>query len=162
MTEYMPTLENIAIRPESTDLVPADFLFPEVSLTTGFANTMINGDNCSVSSTAGFVSNIQTSIRYSVNCARTPVYNIGTTNADRHILDTVEKQMDISSTNLASFIDFSGSKLTSDLNLTLKNAQNSFSSIISMKSGANIFSQQTNIQEGDTLATQVSIKEIIV
>jgi hypothetical protein len=161
-TEYIPTQGVIQIRPQSTVNIPTDFLYPEVSLTTGFANTMINGDNCSVSSTAGFASNIQTSMRYSVSCARTPVYNIGTTNANRHILDTVEKQMDISSTNLASFIDFSGSKLTSDLNLTLKNSQNSFSSIISMKSGANIFSQQTNIQEGDTLATQVSIKEIIV
>jgi hypothetical protein len=161
-TDYIPTLEAIAIRPESTVLVATDFLYPAVDLTTDFANTMINGDNCSVSSTAGFVSNIQTSMRYSVNCTRTPVYNIGTTNANQYILDTVEKQMDISSTNLASFIDFSGSKLTSDLNLTLKNSQNDFSSIISMKSGANIFSQQTNIQEGDTLVTQVSIKEIIV
>ena len=162
VTDYIPTLEDIAIRPESTEDVPASELYPAVDLTTGFANTMINGDNCSVSSTAGFVSNIQTSMRYSVNCTRTPVYNIGTTNANQYILDTVEKQMDISSTNLASFIDFSGSKLTSDLNLTLKNSQNDFSSIISMKSGANIFSQQTNIQEGDTLVTQVSIKEIIV
>ena len=162
VTDYIPTLEDIVIRPESTEDVPASELYPAVDLTTGFANTMINGDNCSVSSTAGFVSNIQTSMRYSVNCTRTPVYNIGTTNANQYILDTVEKQMDISSTNLASFIDFSGSKLTSDLNLTLKNSQNDFSSIISMKSGANIFSQQTNIQEGDTLVTQVSIKEIIV
>lgn len=159
-TNYIPTSGTVGIRDDVTENVAVDFF--AVDLSTGFANTMINGDNCSVSSTTGFVSSIQSSIRYSVNCDRAPVYSIGDTNASRYILDTVEKQMDISSTNLASFIDFSGSRLTSDLNLTLKDAQDYVSSVISMKSGANIFSQQTNIQEGDTIVTQVSIKEIIV
>ena len=70
--------------------------------------------------------------------------------------------MDISSTDLTSFINFSGSKLQSNLNLTLKNAQNTIGATIAMKSGANIFSQQTNTQENETLTTQVSIKEIVV
>jgi hypothetical protein len=159
---YIPTLGQTVTRPESTVSIPTNVLYPQIDLTTGFANTMINGDTCAVSSTTGIVSDIQNSIRYSVNCGRTPVYNIGTTNANSFILDSVEKQMDISSTNLPSFIDYTGSKLLSDLNLTLKNAQNITGSVISMKSGANVYTQQSNVQEGDTLVTQVSIKEIVV
>jgi hypothetical protein len=159
---YIPTLDQPVTRPESIVNIPVSVLYPQIDLTTGFANTMINGDNCAVSSTTGIVSDIQNSIRYSVNCGRTPIYNVGTTNANSFILDTVEKQMDISSTNLASFINYTGSKLSSDLNLTLKNARNITGSVISMKSGANVYTQQSNVQEGDTLVTQVSIKEIVV
>jgi hypothetical protein len=161
-TDYIPTSGVIGTRSASSFNVPVDAISPSIDLTTGFANTMINGNTCSISSTTGFVSNIQSSIRYSVNCGRSPVYNLGQTNASKFILDTVEKQMDVSSTDLASFINFSGSRLQSDLNLTLKNAQSIIGATISMKSGANIFSQQMNIQEGETLTTQVSIKEIIV
>ena len=161
-TDYIPTSGVVGSRSASSVNVPLDIISPTVYLTTGFANTMINGNTCSISSTTEFVSNIQNSIKYSVNCGRSPIYNLGQINASNYILDTVEKQMDISSTDLQSFINFSGSKLQSNLNLTLKNAQNTIGSIISMRSGANIFSQQTNIQEGDTLTTQVSIKEIIV
>jgi len=159
-TEYIPTLGVIGIGNTYSFNVPTDTA--SIDLTTGFANTMINGNTCSISSTTGFVSNIQNSIRYSVNCGRSPIYNLGQTNASNFILDTVEKQMDISSTDLTSFINFSGSKLPSDLNLILKNAQNTIGATIAMKSGANIFSQQTNIQENETLTTQVSIKEIVV
>jgi len=161
-TEYIPTSGVIGVRAASSFNLPTDIISPTVYLTTGFANTMINGNTCSISSTTGFVSNIQNSIRYSVNCGRSPIYNLGQTNASDFILDTVEKQMDISSTNLVSLINFSGSRLPSDLNLTLKNAQNTIGAIIAMKSGANIFSQQTSIQESETLTTQVSIKEIVV
>ena len=161
-TAYIPTLGQPVTRPESTTSILAYVLYPQINLTTGFANKMINGDTCAVSSTTGFISTVQNSMRYSVNCGRSPIYNIGTTNANDFILDTVEKQMDISSTDLTSFIDFSGYKLTSDLNLTLKDAQNIIGSVISMKSGASIYSQQSSVQEGDTLVTQVSIKEIVV
>lgn len=161
-TEYIPTSGVVGIRDSYSFDAPIDIISPSIDLTTGFANTMINGNTCSISSTTGFVSNIQNSIRYSVNCERSPVYNLNQINASAFILDAVEKQMDISSTDLQSFINFSGSKLSSDLNLILKNAQNTIGSTISMKSGANVFSQQMNIQEGDTLTTQVSIKEIIV
>jgi hypothetical protein len=132
------------------------------NLTTGFANKMINGHTCSISSTTGFISAIQSSIKYSVNCGRSPIYDIGSIDASNFILDNVEKQMDISSTELASFINFSGSNLAANLNLTLKDAQNIIGAVISMDSGSNIISQQSNIQEGDTLTTQVSIKQIIV
>ena len=161
-TDYIPTSGVVGIRDSYSFNVPTDIISTSIDLTTGFANTMINGNTCSISSTTGFVTNIQNSIRYSVNCGRSPIYNLGQTNASNFILDTVEKQMDISSTDLTSFINFSGSKLPSDLNLTLKNAQNTIGATIAMKSGANIFSQQTNIQENETLTTQVSIKEIIV
>ena len=161
-TSYIPTLNQPVIGESSITNIPIDITASYDNLTTGFANTMINGNTCSISSTTGFTSNIQNSIRYSVNCGRSPIYNLGQINASRFVLDTVEKQMDISSTDLTSFINFSGSKLLSDLNLTLKDSQNVTGSIIAMKSGANIFSQQMNIQENETLTTQVSIKEIVV
>jgi hypothetical protein len=161
-TDYMPTLASTVTRDASTVNIPINTIYPSINLSSQFANTMINGNTCSISSTTGIVSDIQNSIRYSVNCGRTPIYNVGTTNANSFILDTVEKQMDISSTNLASFINYTGSKLSSDLNLTLKDYQNITGSVLAMRSGANLYAQQSNIQEGDTLVTQVSIKEIIV
>jgi len=161
-TYYIPTSGIAGTRSASSINVPLGIISPSIDSTNGFANTMINGNTCSISSTTGFISNIQNSIRYSVNCGRSPIYNLSQTNASNFILDSVEKQMDISSTDLTSFINFSGSKLSSDLNLTLQNAQNTIGAIIAMKSGANIFSQQTNIQESETLTTQVSIKEIVV
>lgn len=161
-TYYITTSGIAGTRSASSINVPLGIISPSIDSTNGFANTMINGNTCSISSTTGFISNIQNSIRYSVNCGRSPIYNLSQTNASNFILDSVEKQMDISSTDLTSFINFSGSKLSSDLNLTLQNAQNTIGAIIAMKSGANIFSQQTNIQESETLTTQVSIKEIVV
>jgi hypothetical protein len=161
-TDYIPTSGAVGVRSASSVNIPLDIIFPPIDLATGFANTMINGNTCSISSTTGFVSNIQSSIRYSVNCGRSPIYNLGQTNASEFILDTVEKQMDISSTDLTSFINSSGSKLLSDLNLTLKDSQNTIGAAIAMKSGANIFSQQMSVQEGDILTTQVSIKEIVI
>ena len=161
-TPYIPTTGSVVTRPAATQEVPVGDLYPPVGLSTGFSNTMINGDNCSVSSTTGFVSAVQSSIRYNVTCGRSPVYSIGSTNPSDFILDSVEKQMDISSTNLKSFIDFSGSKLTSDLELALKDAANITGSVISMNSGANIYSQKSTIQESETLTTEVSIKEIVL
>jgi hypothetical protein len=161
-TPYIPTTGSTVTRAVSTQQVSVDTIYPTTQLTTGFADKMINGHNCSVSSTTGIVSAIQSSIRYNVSCARSPVYDIGSINPTDIILDSVEKQMDISSTNLKSFIDFSGSKLNSNLQLTLKDAQNIIGSVISMNSGANVYSQKSAIQENETLTTEVSIREIVI
>lgn len=162
MTDYIPTSGIAASRASSSYDIEASIVSPTVSFSTGFANSMIAGHTSSVSSTTGFISNIQNSISYSVNCGRTPSYELGSINADHFFLDSVEKQMDISSTDLEAFINYSGTKLSANLDLILKDAKNITGASVSMKSGANIYSQQSSLQEGDILMTQVSIKEIVI
>ena len=160
-TDYIPTSSSSATRLEEY-FTPNQYFYPSVKINDDFVDKIINGNNCSISDTTNIVSSTQTSIKYSVNCNRTPIYNIGSINSKNPFLDSIEKQMDIISTDLPYFINFSGTKLSSDLSLILKDSDNAISSIIKMSSGSYVSSQQMSIQEGDTLQTQVSIKEIIV
>jgi hypothetical protein len=160
-TDYMETTTSTVSRSDSYIDIDLNN-FKSDNLKPTFVNNMVNGNDCSISTTAAVMSNIQTSIKYSVNSNKTPVYSLGQINPVDFLLDSVEKQMDISSTNLASFIDFSGNKLFDDLSLTLKNNSNVISSILKMSSGSYVTSEQMSIQEGDTLITQASIKEVIV
>jgi hypothetical protein len=162
MADYIPTFDAPVTIPAVTILLETSKVLPPINFSTGFANKIVAGNSCSISSTTGFVSNIQNSVSYSVNCSRTPVYHLGSQDANSFFLDKVEKQMDISSTDLASFINYSGAKLPTDLSLVLKDPQNNIVSSLLMNSGSNIYLQKYSTQEGDALITQVSIKEIVV
>lgn len=160
-SERIMTFATPVVREEQFIIVDKN-VFPPADISANFANNMINGNNCLISSTTDIVSNIQTSIKYTVNCNRSPVYNLKQINPTNFLLDSIEKQMDITSTNLPNFIDFSGNKLSGDLSITLKDSSNVISSILKMSSGSYVSSQQMGVQEGDTLITQASIKEIVV
>jgi hypothetical protein len=130
---------------------------------SGYAEKIIHSHTCSVSGVNNIVSNIQSSIRYQVTCARTPVYSIGSITPSSMILDQVERQMDIDSTDIYKIINQEGSTLTSPISIALKYQKNySITAYLGMNAGSKILSQKINMQEGDTLSTQVSIKEILV
>jgi hypothetical protein len=141
-----------------------DYITPNGSIifTNDFVSGMVFGHTCSVSGMDQVVDTVQTSMKYTVNCGRTPSYSVGEINSRVVFLDTVEEQMDISSTDLKSLINYSGYQLGTNLGFTLKDAQNITGAIIIMNSGAKLLSQKYSIQEGDILVTQVSIKEIVV
>jgi hypothetical protein len=164
---------SIDVTPFKTCMISADYMvtIPPTGdyITTTesidfiqIAPAIIFGHTCSVSGAEQVVDTIQTSMKYSVNCGRTPSYSLGEINPRVVFLDTVEKQMDITSTNLQSLINYSGYQLGTNLGFTLKDAQNVTGAIITMNSGAKLLSQKYSVQESDVLATQVSIKEIVV
>jgi hypothetical protein len=127
-----------------------------------FAEKIIHSHTCSVSGVGNVVSDIQSSIRYQVTCARTPVYPIGSITPSSMILDQVERQMDIDSTDIHKIINQEGSTLISPISIGLKYQKNySMTARLGMSAGSKILSQKINMQEGDTLSTQVSIKEIL-
>jgi hypothetical protein len=137
-----------------------------------FASGIVNGVNCAIVGTdtavenpyfmEGVVSDVKSSIRYTVNCGRTPIYEIGSIAPSRVTLDTIEKQMDISSTNLPSLINFSGSKIVEDIKVYPFDFSQKYAEILQVSSGSHVLSQQQTIQEGDILTSQISIKEIVV
>ena len=125
------------------------------------SNGIIDGGTCSVSGMSQVVSNVQSAIKYSVNCNRTASYSLSNKNSKKMFLDTVEKQLDISSTDLPSLIDYAGFQLNSNLGITLKNSSNIIGAIITMNTGSELLSQQFSVAESDILNTNVTIKEII-
>ena len=165
---------GIDISPFKTSMISADYLVAQpptgeyitvadsISFTNDFVSGVVFGHTCAISGAEQVVDTIQTSMKYSVNCGRTPSYSLGEINPRVVFLDTVEKQMDITSTNLQSLINYSGYQLGTNLGFTLKDAQNITGAIITMNSGATLLSQQYSTNEGDILVAQVSIKEIVV
>ena len=158
--------KSAMISADYTAFIPptGDYITPTGVLTfaNGFVSGIVFGNTCSVSGMSQVVDTIQTAMKYSVSCGRTPSYSLGQINPSKVFLDNVEKQMDISSTNLQALINYSGYQLGTNLGFTLKDAQNVTGAIITMNSGAKLLSQKYSNQEGDILVTQVSIKEIIV
>ena len=128
-----------------------------------FSDRIIHGHTCTVSGANNIVSNIQSSIKYQVTCARTPVYTIGSIIPSSMILDFVERQMDIDSTDIYKIINQEGSSLTKPISVGLRYEKDySITAYLNMNAGSKILSQKINMQEADTLSTQVSIKEILV
>jgi hypothetical protein len=78
------------------------------------------------------------------------------------ILDEIERQMDISSTDISSIINQEGAKLTSPVTVALKHSNSSITAYLNMNAGSKILSQKIQMQEGDSLMTEVSIKEFLV
>jgi hypothetical protein len=127
-----------------------------------FADNIIHGHTCNVSGANNIVSEIQSSIKYQVTCNRTPVYGIGSIMPSSMILDEIERQMDISSTDISSIINQEGAKLTSPVTVALKHSNSSITAYLNMNAGSKILSQKIQMQEGDSLMTEVSIKEFLV
>ena len=134
------------------------------------SNKIIHGYTCSVSNANQAVSEkVLSSITYKKNYTRTPVYTIGSIYPTRYLLKTVEAEMSIESTGLNSLINYSGDKLTSDITLSLQDQNgntitpaNKSALSFQMSSGAIIYAQKYSMNQGDSITSDVSIKEIIV
>ena len=78
------------------------------------------------------------------------------------ILDYVERQMDISSTDISSIINQSGSQLMHPISVGLSHKNDTITAYLNINPGAKVLNQTISMQEGNSLETQVSIKEILV
>jgi hypothetical protein len=118
-------------------------------------NVLINGGtNLSDSS--------RDSISYKVVCNRTPVYEIGSINATNVFLDSVEKEVSIRSTNIGKFINYSGygDVITIDPKNDL--GFSVIEGVISMSANSRVVSQNLSAQEGDILAGEVTLREVVL
>lgn len=130
--------------------------------TKNFSDKIIHGHTCTISGADNVVSNIQSSIKYQVTCDRTPVYTIGSVMPSLMMLDRVERQMDIESTDINKIINQEGSTLIKPISVGLRYEKDySITAYLNMNAGSKLLSQKISMQEADTLSTQVSIKEIL-
>ena len=101
-------------------------------------------------------------ISYKINCNRTYTTSIGYTSPNNVFLNGVEKELSIKSHNIGAYIDFTG--YGEIINIDPKN--NSGQSVVGggfgMSSDCKIIAQNLSVQEGDVLAGDISLKEIIL
>ena len=127
-------------------------------------DTIVYGHTCSVSNMGRVVGSVQSNVNFKRSYGRTPVYNIGSINASSMLLDSVEEELTITSTGLNTFINLSGDLLHETVGVTLKSPKNIMSEplveLITMTQGATVVNQDYGVNEGDTVGTTITIKQI--
>ena len=118
--------------------------------------------------------NVLSSVSFTKNYSRTPVYRLGDIVASKYLVDSVESEMRIESTGLNKLIDHSGTKLTSDIKFTLTDHAgagiNPFGGALGgagllsivANSGSNLTAENYGMQGGESLVANVTIKDVIV
>jgi hypothetical protein len=129
-------------------------------------NGMYYGHNVAISG-GNLLTPTREALSYKINCLRSPVYTLGSSDATSCFLDSVTKEISIKSDNVSQFIDYNGvadnpnkeSLIT--VNLLTAN-QIPLTPQISFSHNARIVSQNVSINAGDALAGQVTLREIIL
>jgi hypothetical protein len=83
------------------------------------------------------------------------------------LLDGVEEEMSVSSTGLDTLINFSGEKLTNQLNVDLKiqgvvgiGTASPIADLIKFTAGARVLTESYSAQGGETIQTTATIKQV--
>ena len=139
------------------------------------SNKLAYGHTVSVSNADQVVSEkILSSISFSKNYSRKPVYKLGSQRASEFFVNAVDSEMRIESTGLERLIDHSGNKLASELKVSLTDiagqAINPFAGgfggagvlNLAMGAGSRVTSENYGMQGGETLVSNATIKEVIV
>jgi hypothetical protein len=125
----------------------------------------VYGHTCAVQNMTDVVGNVQSSITYRKNFARTPTYTLGSVNATDMLLDGIETETTITSTGLENLINFSGDETTNDLTIALDNAAGNsirFFTGIVVGAGARVLQESYSMAGGDTLQTTATLREILL
>jgi hypothetical protein len=129
------------------------------------SDDFVYGHTCAVNNMTDVVGNVQSSITYRKNFARTPTYTLGSVNATDMLLDGIETETTITSTGLENLINFSGDETTNDLTIALDNvAGNSiryFTGIV-VGAGARVLQEGYSMAGGDTLQTTATLREVLL
>ena len=133
----------------------------EIPNVSSYTQKIVYGHSVSLISGTGLSEATKDSITYSVTCARTPRYSIGSINTDRVFLDSLEKDISVKSTNITQFINYTGYNDAISIGLRDETGANALSSNITM-SAARILSQSLSASEGDTLVAEIKAKEVIL
>ena len=132
-------------------------------------NDVVYGHNCLLSGAGNVVaSDIINDFSYNKTYSRTPIYTLGSQQATSQIVDGVEVDVNVQSTGLNQLINFSGSKLSSDFGVGLRDVGGSgiirggsnFDLIVN--SGAHVVAEGYSVDGGGTLVTKATIKEVIL
>jgi hypothetical protein len=126
---------------------------------SSYKQKIIYGHSVSVDDEGSLSDKTKDSISYSVSCARTPVYTIGSVLPRKFFLDAVEKEISIKSTNITKFIDYLG--YDGSISIDLKDETGKLATTISFEK-ARVMSQSLSAQEGDILVAEIKAKEVIL
>jgi len=126
---------------------------------SSYKQKIIYGHSVSVDDEGSLSDKTKDSISYSVSCARTPVYTIGSVLPRKFFLDVVEKEISIKSTNITKFIDYLG--YNGSISIDLKDETGKLATTISFEK-ARVMSQSLSAQEGDILVAEIKAKEVIL
>lgn len=129
-------------------------------------NGMYYGHNVVVSG-GNLLTNTRESLSYKVACTRSPVYTLGDSDATSCFLDSINKEISIKSDNVVKFIDYNGSAENPNKESLITVSLRSPNQIpleppLFFSHNARIVSQNLSINAGDTLAGQVTLREIIL
>ena len=102
------------------------------------------------------------SFKQTLSISRTPVYTLGSINAQYMLMDGVEKNLNMSCDDVNGLMNFSGNILNNNLSLKIKDVYSNDLFDIVMNAGSRIISQNISVQEKDTLGVSISIKEVSV
>jgi hypothetical protein len=124
-----------------------------------YGHTVIVGDSAEI------LNDVQSNISFSRRYSRTPIYQLGSINADTMLLDGVEEELSVSSTGVESLIGLSGDKLTASLDVYMcgvgiGTVQAAIPDLINFPAGARVLSETYGVGGGDTVSTQATIKQV--
>lgn len=126
---------------------------------------LVYGHTVIINDSANILNNVQSNISFNRKYSRTPIYQLGSINADTMLLDGVEEELSVSSTGLESLIGLSGEKLVNNLvfylcGVGIGTAQAVTPDLINFPAGARVLTESYNVAGGDTVSTQATIKQI--
>ena len=131
------------------------------------SDIIVYGHTCSVNDSAGVLGQVQSQINFKRSYNRTPIYGLGSVNASSMLLDGVEEEISVSSTGLNSLINFSGERLTSQLNVDLKiqggvgiGTSTPIADLIKFPAGARVLTESYSAQGGAAIQTTATIKQV--
>jgi hypothetical protein len=126
---------------------------------------LVYGHTVKIGDAANLLNDVKSNISFSRTYSRTPVYQLGSINADTMLLDGVEEELSVSSTGLESLIGLSGDKLGASLDVYLcgvgiGTAQAVTPDLINFPAGARVLTESYGVAGGDTVSTQATIKQV--
>tara|TARA_Y100001963_G_scaffold160118_1_gene268000 strand:- start:4655 stop:5563 length:909 start_codon:yes stop_codon:yes gene_type:complete len=162
--------------PPRNHSISGDYSLPDSNLDDLLdSNKLVHGHTVGVTNASQAVSeNVLSSISFSKTYSRTPVYKLGDIRPSDFLLDGVDSEMRIESTGLERLIAYSGSKLSSALNVALTDYTGASINPLgadfdgeglvrlNMGAGSRVTAENYSMQGGETLLTNATIREVIV
>jgi hypothetical protein len=127
------------------------------------SNDIVYGHTSWISDNANILNDVQSNISFSRTYSRTPIYQLGSINADTMLLDGVEEELSVASTGLESLIGLSGDKLANTLTVNLCGVGATvpvIQDLINFPAGARVLTESYGVAGGDTVSTQATIKQV--
>lgn len=165
---------SVDVAPFAPVTISAEFTSNNMIVNSGFAPAtatpstqnlngyLAHGHNTVISNGAALSDSNYGAISYRVNCGRTPSFTLGQKLVQTIFLDTIEKEMSIKATNIGNFIDYTGYGDTISINVKTDLGTGIFSPPLSMSANSRIVSQNLSITEGEILAGDISLREVIL